>query len=85
MEAVKDGKFHIWQVDHVDQGIELLTGIPAGSRNDDGDYPEGTINFLVNQRLEDLAQGIKEFEESHENEAEEEQHEKEHSHPEEQS
>ncbi len=83
VEAVKDGKFHIWQVDHVDQGIELLTGMPAGSRNDDGDYPEGTINFLVNQRLEDLAQGIKEFEESHEDEAEEEQHEKEHSHPEE--
>ena len=85
VEAVKDGKFHIWQVDHVDQGIELLTGMPAGSRNDDGDYPEGTINFLVNQRLEDLAQGIKEFEESHEDEAEEEPHEKEHSHPEEQS
>ena len=43
------------------------------------------LNFLVNQRLEDLAQGIKEFEESHEDEAETEPHEKEHSHPEEQS
>ncbi len=66
VDAVKDGKFHIWQVDHIDQGIELLTGLPAGDRNEDGEYPEGTVNFMVNQKLEDLAIGIKEFEDRQE-------------------
>ena len=66
VQAVKEGKFNIWQVDHVDQGIELLTGMPAGVRNDEGQYPEGTVNYLVNQKLEDLAIGIKEFEDRQE-------------------
>jgi lon-related putative ATP-dependent protease len=66
VDAVRDGKFHIWQVDHVDQGIELLTGVPAGDRNEDGEYPEGTVNHTVNQKLEDLAIGIKEFEDRQE-------------------
>jgi hypothetical protein len=59
---VKDGKFNIWAVDHVDQGIEILTGVPAGEPDENGDYPEGTINYLVDDRLEELARGIKEFE-----------------------
>ncbi|MDR3604140.1 MAG: ATP-binding protein [Syntrophaceae bacterium] len=79
VEAVKENKFHIWQVDHVDLGIEVLTGISAGARDEDGAYPEGTINFLVNQKLEDLARGIKEFEDSEEPEPEEEKPEKDHS------
>ncbi|MBI4963886.1 MAG: AAA family ATPase [Desulfomonile tiedjei] len=62
IDAVKEGQFHIWAVEHVDQGIELLTGIPAGEPDAEGLFPEGTINFLVNERLDDLAQGIKEFE-----------------------
>ncbi|MGO9738753.1 MAG: AAA family ATPase [Desulfomonilaceae bacterium] len=79
VEAVKENKFHIWQVDHVDLGIEVLTGISAGAKDEDGAYPEGTINFLVNQKLEDLARGIKEFEDSEEPEPEEEKPEKDHS------
>jgi Lon-like ATP-dependent protease len=62
VEAVKNGQFHIWAVDHVDQGIELLTGMPAGEIDEEGNYPEDTINFLVDQRLEELSQGLKEFE-----------------------
>jgi lon-related putative ATP-dependent protease len=62
IEAVKNGQFHIWAVDHVDQGIEILTGMPAGEPDEDGNYPEGTINYLVDLRLEDLSRGIKEFE-----------------------
>ncbi len=62
LEAAKNGQFHIWAVDHVDEGIEILTGVPAGERDADGNYPEGTINYLVDQRLEELARGIKEFE-----------------------
>ncbi len=62
LDAVRNGQFHIWAVDHVDQGIEILTGIPAGERNEEGEYPEETINFLVDQRLDDLSRGMKEYE-----------------------
>ena len=62
VEAVKEGKFHIWAVDHVDQGIEILTGIPAGEPDKDGNWPEASINYLVDQRLDDLARAMKEFE-----------------------
>ncbi|MDQ1238091.1 MAG: hypothetical protein QG577_275 [Thermodesulfobacteriota bacterium] len=64
IEAVKGGMFHIWAVDHVDQGIELLTGISAGQPDENGDYPEGTINYLVNLRLDELSRGMKEYESS---------------------
>jgi predicted ATP-dependent protease len=62
LEAVNNGQFNVWAVDHVDQGIELLTGIPAGEPDEQGNYPEGTINQLVDERLEELSKGIKEFE-----------------------
>lgn len=68
VEAVKSGAFHVWAVDHVDEGIELLTGIPAGAFDEDGNYPDGSVNFLVNQRLEELSQGMKEYETSTEEE-----------------
>jgi Lon-like ATP-dependent protease len=64
LDAISAGSFSVWAVDHVDQGIELLTGITAGEMNEDGTYPEETINFLVNERLEKLSKGIKEFEAS---------------------
>lgn len=51
VEAVRDGKFSIWAVADVDQGIEILTGTPAGERADDGEYPAGTIHNLVAQKL----------------------------------
>jgi predicted ATP-dependent protease len=56
VEAVRDGKFHIYAVETVDQGIELLTGTPAGEADEDGHYPEGTISFLVRRRLMEMAQ-----------------------------
>jgi len=74
LEAVKDGQFHIWAVEHVDQGIELLTGVPAGEADENGDYPEGTINYLVDVRLDELAKGIKEYETEAEEEAKEKAH-----------
>ena len=58
VEAVEAGKFRVWAVDHVDQGIEVLTDVAAGEQNDDGTWPEGTINFLVDQRLEDLGRRL---------------------------
>jgi ATP-dependent Lon protease len=60
--AVQEGKFHIYPVQTIDQGIEILTGMPAGEKNPDGTYPPGTVNGLVDQKLRDLAKKMKEFE-----------------------
>lgn len=51
VEAVAAGLFHIYPIATIDQGIEILTGIPAGERDETGDYPEGTVNRLVEDRL----------------------------------
>ncbi|HDP95593.1 MAG TPA: ATP-dependent protease [Candidatus Aminicenantes bacterium] len=56
VEAVRKGKFHIWPVRNVDEGMQILMGIPAGSRDKQGAYPEGTINHRVNQRLREFAE-----------------------------
>lgn len=61
VDAVREGKFHIWPVETVDQGIEIITGIPAGEKMADGTYPEGTVHFMVDKRLRELAQTVKEF------------------------
>jgi lon-related putative ATP-dependent protease len=56
VKAVANRQFHIYPVEHVDQGIELLTGVPAGERDEQGHYPEGNINDLVEKRLAQLAE-----------------------------
>lgn len=61
IDAVKTGKFNVWSVETIDQGIELLTGVPAGEMQPDGSYPEGTINFLVDKRLKDMVERMKKF------------------------
>jgi lon-related putative ATP-dependent protease len=61
LEAVRRGEFHIYSVKTIDQGIEILTGMEAGEQKPDGSYPEGTINFLANAKLEELALGLKQF------------------------
>ena len=52
LAAVDEGRFHIWAVDTVDDGIEILTGIPAGKPDKKGEYPKGTVNYLVKKSLE---------------------------------
>ena len=61
VEAVKKGKFHIYPVKTIDEGIEILTDVKAGELQEDGTYPKGTINFLVDQKLRELAEGLKRF------------------------
>lgn len=51
IDAVKDGKFHVYQVSTVEKGIEILTGVPAGEPDQDGDYPEGTLYHKAHQKL----------------------------------
>ena len=52
VEAVRDGAFRIYAVSSIDEGIEVLTGIEAGEKDEDGKYAEGTIHFMVERRLE---------------------------------
>ena len=61
VEAVKDGKFHIYAVKTIDEGIEILTDVQAGERGKDGAYPKGSINDLVDHKLKRLAEGLKKF------------------------
>ena len=56
VEAAAAGKFHIYPVENVDQGIEILTGVPAGERGPTGQFPAATINFRVEQRLVEFAE-----------------------------
>jgi lon-related putative ATP-dependent protease len=58
VEAVKDGRFNIWAVNTIDEGISLLTGIEAGERDEKGKFPAGSINALVEARLSTLAQAL---------------------------
>ncbi|MBN2321073.1 MAG: AAA family ATPase [Acidobacteria bacterium] len=60
VDAVAAGQFHIYAVETIDQGIEILTGRPAGERIE-GSYPEGTINRQVEQRLRQFAEGLRKF------------------------
>jgi lon-related putative ATP-dependent protease len=59
--AVKKGKFHVYSVKTIDEGIEILTGKKAGEIQADGTYPKGTIDYLVNDKLKTLAEGLKKF------------------------
>jgi lon-related putative ATP-dependent protease len=56
IEAVETGKFHIYPVQTIDEGIEILTGMPAGILDESGNYPENSVNGKVHRRLVELAQ-----------------------------
>ena len=55
INAVAAGKFHIYAIETVDQGIEILTGVPAGKRDKTGKFPAGTINYLAYEKLKKYA------------------------------
>ena len=59
VEAIKEGQFHIYSVRTIDEGLEILTGVPAGERGSDGEFPEGTVNGLVEKRLRELHQSMR--------------------------
>jgi len=68
VKAVEEGKFAIWPVSHVDQGIEILTGVPAGEADASGIWQQGTVNARIVERLEAMAKKQKEFESDHKDE-----------------
>jgi lon-related putative ATP-dependent protease len=59
--AVKEGKFHVYPVSTIDQGIEVLTGVKAGQRLKDGSFTPGSINDRVQKRLASLAEKLRDF------------------------
>jgi predicted ATP-dependent protease len=75
-DAVRDGKFLIYPIDNVEEGIEILTGMTAGELGEDGTYPEGTINYLVMKRLTEIAEALKEKKEEKEDEGQKKKDEK---------
>ncbi|MCX7913633.1 MAG: AAA family ATPase [Thermodesulfovibrionales bacterium] len=58
VNAVKEGKFFIYSINKMEEGLEILTGIPAGEMREDGSYPEGTINYLVMKRLSEISEAL---------------------------
>ncbi len=58
VSAVNDGKFSVYTVEKMEEGLEILTGIPAGELNESGEYPEGTLNFFVARRLTEIAEAL---------------------------
>ena len=61
VEAVQNEKFHIYPVKTVDEGMELLTGVSAGEPDENNRYPENTINGMVQQRLAEMAENMRQF------------------------
>ena len=59
IDTVKKGKFHIYAVSTIDEGIEILTGVPAGKRDKNGNFPLGTINYLAYEKLKKFTKGTK--------------------------
>ena len=55
VSAVKDGLFHVYAVSTIEEGIEVLTGVPAGKKDKNGHFPAGTVNYLVYEKLKKYA------------------------------
>ncbi len=55
IEAVKDKKFHIYAISTIEEGIEILTGVPAGKKDSKGNFPAGSINYLAYEKLKKYA------------------------------
>lgn len=60
IKSVKNGLFHIYAVSTIEEGIEVLTGVPAGKKDKDGHFPAGTVNYLAYEKLKKYAKICKE-------------------------
>lgn len=61
VEEARAGRFHVWAVSTVEDGIQVLTGCPAGERSTSGEYPAGSVLGRADARLRQLAEGVKAF------------------------
>jgi Lon-like ATP-dependent protease len=62
VDDVAAGRFHIWAVPTIETGLELLTGLPAGARAADGEFPEATVHRRVEERLLALGETVRRLE-----------------------
>ena len=69
VEVIAKGKFRVYPVKTIDQGIEILTGVPAGEPDAQGNYPQGSVHHLVHEKLGELALGLKKFGEDEDKES----------------
>ena len=56
IEAVKNGEFNIYAISNIEEGIEILTGVPAGKKDANGNFPAGTVNDLAYEKLKKYAE-----------------------------
>ncbi len=61
VEAARANRFHVYPVETIDEGIEILTGMPAGTPDAEGNYPENSLNHRVDRRLKEMAERRQEF------------------------
>jgi lon-related putative ATP-dependent protease len=61
VEAIRQGKFHLWPVRTIDEGIEVLTGVKAGARQADGSFEADSVNAQVDQRLREMVETLQHF------------------------
>ncbi|MEK7248534.1 MAG: ATP-binding protein [Chloroflexota bacterium] len=59
VQAVRDGQFHIYEVSSVDEALEVLTGVAAGEKQDDGTYPEGSLHARVLAKLQEMGEAMR--------------------------
>jgi predicted ATP-dependent protease len=59
VDAIREGKFNVYAIKTIDEGLEILTGIPAGERQADGSYPIDTVNHQVRKRLLELDKSMR--------------------------
>ena len=60
LDAVKSKKFHIYAISSIEEGIEILTGVPAGKKDSNGKFPAGSVNYLAYEKLKKYAKISKE-------------------------
>jgi hypothetical protein len=61
IEAAREGRFHIYPISHVEEGIKLLSGLEPGAANDAGEFPEGSFNYKVSTVLHRMAEHRHEY------------------------
>jgi lon-related putative ATP-dependent protease len=67
VDAVRAGQFSIYTIDRMEEGLEILTGTSAGELQEDGTYPEGTINYLITKRLTEIGEALEKKKDQEEN------------------
>jgi predicted ATP-dependent protease len=61
VDAARKGEFHIYGVSTIDEGVEVLTGVPAGQPQDDGEHPEGTVHRPIVSRFKELTRNARQL------------------------